>query len=437
MKTLNIFNKLNVIIYALNVLIIVFLFLVMSYALRSDAFFLSATDTLNKLPRIPAFLPQESFTYSMILIVLLIASQVWKYSAKSNLLISGLIIVDIIICILLQRFMYINYRGIFYIVLLNILFFQKGRERFWLLVSFSSVFVLMDFYGNAQASLLTSFDTYVSFFTRMQRIWIYILKFTLFTGLDVLFFCQIFLLFSAYTREKDLALSMYQELVQSNKELTLAYSQLKEYADEIEQQTVQNERTRLAMEIHDTVGHSLTAVVMGLEACSQLLKKKPDTSGELLRSKMLKMKKIAGDSLVDIRRSVDSLRPAALEKSDIISSLWKMFDNLNNTGMIQIAFQPSGNGKLINEETAFHIYRIIQEAVTNSIKNGRAKNILVQFGIYHNIQLHIEDDGVGCEKIAEGQGLFGIRKRIDTMKGRVSFFSAPNRGFSIDIELPL
>jgi signal transduction histidine kinase len=443
MKTLRIYEKLNIGLYLLNGLTIVFLFTVILSAMQTTVFRISAASMLEDIPALPRFLPQVAFVYAILLFISLSVSQYLKYQSRQYTLIVWFLIYDILACLWLQFFMLQYLRGILWMALLNILFFLKGKNKYRFLAIYLAFVVLVDFSGTIPVGARLPFDRYVAFFEPSARMILYIVKYILVGGSDLIFFVSIFLLLADYAREKETAFSMYHELAQSNKELQLAYFQLRELSAQAEQQAVQNERTRIAMELHDTIGHGLTAIMMGIEACGQLLTKLQDPIALKLKTKFAKIKEIAQGALQDARRAVASLKPILPEPYDLIASMTQLFNRLNETGNIRIYFKHSTTTEApsppppLKEEIALNIYRIAQEALTNAIRHGKAGQIQVVLSIDTTIiTLEIQDDGIGSKLWDPGLGINGIEQRVKALNGSITVDSSPNRGFWLFISIP-
>lgn len=93
---------------------------------------------------------------------------------------------------------------------------------------------------------------------------------------------------------------------------------------------------------------------------------------------------------------------------------------------------------LHNPQLACAIYRICQEAMTNSLRHGKAKNMKIVLASTDGaINLLIEDDGMGCGEIKKGWGLTGMEERVAELKGKIEYGLGRERGFRINIEIPL
>ena len=117
--------------------------------------------------------------------------------------------------------------------------------------------------------------------------------------------------------EKERILELNNQLNSANSELQQANIQLEDYATESVKMAEMKERNRLAREIHDTLGHALTGIITGIEACTTLMDVAPEATKEQLKA----IAEVARQGITDVRRSVNALRPDALEKSGLESAL--------------------------------------------------------------------------------------------------------------------
>lgn len=209
------------------------------------------------------------------------------------------------------------------------------------------------------------------------------------------------------------------------RELLDAHKQLKQYMDEVNRLSVVEERNRIARDLHDTIGHNMTALIMQLQMAEHLYKEDPSRAEELLASAV----GTAKDSLSGIREVVETLRgeEAFRYSDDAIRHLAAEFSE--KTGAAIHFDIMNGNGER-NPSAGMALYRIVQEALTNAVRHGKATEISVY--IEYNpkeIRFHILDNGIGTEEFKEGFGLKGIRERVEAFGGEVTIES--EKGFTV------
>ena len=125
-----------------------------------------------------------------------------------------------------------------------------------------------------------------------------------------------------------------ERILRLNSQLQVANRKLEEYAEEQVRMTETRERNRLAREIHDTLGHSLTGIITGIEACIMLMDIAPEATKEQLRA----IAEVARTGIIDVRRSVKALHPDALESMDLENALLKMIDTTKRSTGVEITY---------------------------------------------------------------------------------------------------
>ncbi len=221
---------------------------------------------------------------------------------------------------------------------------------------------------------------------------------------------------------------------QSRQELAQANQRLREYAILVEDRAILQERNRIAREIHDSVGHNLTAQSIQLENAQMWLK----TDGEKAERYIQESRKLGRNALRDVRQSVATLRAHPLKNQSLEAALSQVIQDFKNTNDIQINSQI----KLINiPETNVEImlYRVVQEALTNISKHSQAT--IVTLSLTEDslgIHLKIEDNGLGFypAENTTGFGLEGMRERVNALRGIFQLISQPKQGCKIEVNIP-
>lgn len=201
------------------------------------------------------------------------------------------------------------------------------------------------------------------------------------------------------------------------KELLDAHRQLKQYTDEVNRLTVVEERNRIARDIHDSLGHNMTALIMQLQMAEHLLKEDIPKAEGLLANAV----RTAKESLAGIREVVETLRGAgtALAPAEAMRKLVNEFSV--KTG-VEIGLDINGEAAMQDSAANIAVYRIIQEAMTNAVRHGKATRISVSIDYSsESIAFSVRDNGLGAEKVTEGYGLKGIRERVEAFGGKVEF----------------
>lgn len=233
-------------------------------------------------------------------------------------------------------------------------------------------------------------------------------------------------------------LLIYEEVKQGkqmremNEELSVLNAQLKEYALLQEKMGETKERNRLAREIHDTLGHTLTGLSVGIDAAIMVL----NIDLEATRKQLNALSQLAREGLQEVRRSVEKLRPDALERYTLQGAIEKMINDFIMVSKVNVRFVCHLEEMSFGADIDEFIYRFVQEGTTNSVRHGNAKNILVSFAIQDDILiLALEDDGIGCKKITDGFGFHHMKERLAKFNGSLRAYG--DHGFMVIAEVPL
>jgi signal transduction histidine kinase len=230
--------------------------------------------------------------------------------------------------------------------------------------------------------------------------------------------------------ERERAENALEQLDRSRNDLEKAYLKLVEVSKERELLAAVEERSRLGRELHDTLAHTLTAIVVSLEAGKKLFDQDPQRAF----SEISKSQEQARSGLDEVRRTVKALRPANLDKMDFKAAI-KSFARDYSSSEIEIVFELDEDLELTPAAETV-LYRIIQESITNSVRHGKATEVLVRLWIAEKLlNLTVTDNGKGCSDLQEGYGLQGIRERAASLKGQASFSCRDSGGFTVHVTL--
>ena len=205
----------------------------------------------------------------------------------------------------------------------------------------------------------------------------------------------------------------------------------------------EEERHRLARDIHDGPAQSMANIILKAELCEKLIEIDKEKSLEELSG----LKEIARDTLREIRKTIYDLRPMSLEDLGLIPTLEQYIDVFQEDSKIPIQFKSYGNFNSL--EPVFHvsIFRIIQEGLSNIRKHSKANSAsIIMESTQKNLNLLIKDDGIGfdlklCKNDSKplegGFGLINIKERVEMLNGAINIVSAINEGTKISIVIPL
>jgi signal transduction histidine kinase len=201
--------------------------------------------------------------------------------------------------------------------------------------------------------------------------------------------------------------------------------------------TLEDERKRIAHELHDEMGPTLSAILINL----QLLKDEGRAGGTLPTAVVETERLLTG--LIDkIRELAYGLHPPMLENVGLAESVQWMIDTYFSGGRLTIDYRFSGTLEHLNGDLALALYRIAQEALTNVVKHAQARRARVRLRSSNSlIALHVRDDGRGFDtgrmERKAGFGLASMRERTEQLRGRMALRSAPGKGCRLTVSFPV
>ena len=188
---------------------------------------------------------------------------------------------------------------------------------------------------------------------------------------------------------------------------------------------VQDERQRLAGEIHDTLAQGLAGIVTQLEAAEHA----PDWRRHLDQARGL-----ARSSLTEARRSVRALRPEQLEQATLVQAI----GDLARGVPVPVVAEATGTARRLPVDVESALFRVAQEGLTNVTKHAQATRVWVTLTYLDDVVvLDLRDDGIGCATpTSGGYGLDAMRQRLARVGGRLEIETAPGEGTVISASIP-
>jgi signal transduction histidine kinase len=197
----------------------------------------------------------------------------------------------------------------------------------------------------------------------------------------------------------------------------------------------EEERRRLARELHDETGQALTSILLGLRGLEEA------TDPDALRAAVAEVRDLVRSTLQDVRRLAVELRPKALDDFGLVAAIERLTDSFAEQTGIAVEFVPNVHEGRLPPEVETALYRIVQESLTNVLKHARAGQVsIVLTQKERSVSVVVEDDGVGFEPTrarGDGLGLVGMRERVGLLGGRVTVESRPGAGTTFVAEVPL
>jgi signal transduction histidine kinase len=200
-------------------------------------------------------------------------------------------------------------------------------------------------------------------------------------------------------------------------------------------QAQEQERQRLARELHDETGQALTSILLGLKPLEEALADHP------ARADLAELREHVVGALQDVRRLAVELRPAVLDDFGLVPALERLTDAFAEQSGIRVDFHSALGELRLPSEVESTLYRVVQESLTNIVKHADAHNVSVSLARREStVAAVVEDDGAGFEPRGvrdESVGLIGMRERLALLDGRLEIESRPGAGATVVAEVPL
>ena len=197
----------------------------------------------------------------------------------------------------------------------------------------------------------------------------------------------------------------------------------------------EQERTRLARDLHDGLGGMLSGLKYSFHTMKENLIMTPENHQAFERGMDM-----LDSSIKEMRRVAHNMMPESLLRFGLDTSLRDFCSDINQSGALQVSYQSIGLENIVlDQTTAITIYRVVQELINNVLKHSSAKTTIVQVtNASGHIAITVEDDGKGFDtailQVAKGMGWANIRHRLDFIKARLDVSSEQGKGTSVHIE---
>ncbi|MGF7108725.1 signal transduction histidine kinase [Treponema pedis] len=226
-----------------------------------------------------------------------------------------------------------------------------------------------------------------------------------------------------------------EDLIQKNNELSESVLNFEMYRESVEDLIMLKERNRISREIHDSIGHGLSTIIIQLNALQAIAKTNP----KMLQTQLTYLNEFAKKNLDEIRFALREIKPTDYNKYETIILIHSLVNEFKKLTSINVQFTFSKNIRVITEEQNHAVYKAVQEFLSNSGKYANAEQITIHFSYTENyLVITMKDNGQGCLKITKGIGLKAIDERIKEAGGSVFYKSLPEvRGFFMQINIPI
>ena len=428
-------SEIAVLMFVLNAAIILFYSLVCFATARRvcasfNAYgFLSA---VRQMPRYPWAMPVQSVTLYLLLCSVSFGKTAIHRDRRRVRL--AVCLTEIALCLGVTASLNFYYSGAALLVLADLVRYARGGlPRILVMPPLILLFALGQYEIISLPQGKIPFTSWLSYYSQPFRSYLSGVESLMATLNILLFVLYMVLLFTSQKQEN-------ARIRRLNEQLNQANTRLREYTFELERMTEVRERNRLAREIHDTLGHTLTGIIMGADAAAAML----DTAPEAARKGLGTIASTAREGLDDVRRSIKALRPDALEQHSLEEALEKLIHNFHLTTSADIRFRQDAGPLRFARDEEDTFYRIIQEGMTNAVRHGHATEIEIQITRQEDlVTLHLRDNGLGCDDPEEGFGLAHMRERLGLLGGSLTYGNRnidsddEHRGFFIAASLPI
>lgn len=410
----------------INFIIIIFIGSVMAITIQTVCDMDSAYIFLSRI----SHLPKNPYSVLLISILaflfLLVMMWIRRKQEITSVRLGVWFAVEIVLCMIIMEELSFSTNAILLFVMADILLYLTSNvNRMIYMLCMIVLYLICNYEVMSRYVSMLSFMEYISVYDASMRAALSSALTTL-SSLNIIVFI-VHMIFVVQDKLKE-----NKHFIEMNNELKNLNEQLKEYADIREKMGETRERNRLAREIHDTLGHTLTGLSVGLDACVVT----SDIDLEATKKQLRLLSETARRGLKDVRRSVDKLRPDALEHYTLKEALDKMIQEFHEVTDVSIHFVCHLPKLVFDNDEEEVIYRIIQEGMTNAVRHGKAKEIYISIAKERNILiLIIEDDGIGCENIKPDFGLHHMQERVSLLQGNIRFYGS--NGFVIIAEIPI
>jgi len=243
----------------------------------------------------------------------------------------------------------------------------------------------------------------------------------------VIFVIMFVTLYQRQNEAREKAMALARQLEDANQ-------QLSEYADQVEDLTIANERQRMARELHDTLSQGLTGIILQLEAVSAHLNNQNIEKAETIVTNAMEQ---ARATLAEARDAIDDLRSTQFK--DLESALRLEVSRFQNTANIVCELEVKELSE-IPEYTSLIVMQNVKEALTNITRHAKATHVKVQAGVEDGLLVvKVEDDGLGFdpEQVPSGHyGLLGIRERLRMLGATLEIHNLPDKGTILEMRMP-
>lgn len=384
-----------------------------------------ARDFLANVTSIPKE-PLHVFFISIILYILLLIIMYVRHKEKlsEHNFMYGL--VEIIICFLIIYNLYIGYNGIILLFFTDIIIHTKENKNTFMSLGILVFLFLLTNYDVISIQIpMVSLQDFMNVYDSTTRVALVAAK-NILESLNLVIFIIFMIAYIANQKQEN------ENIMKELSMINQVNEELRNYATITEKAAENRERKRLAREIHDTLGHALTGIAAGVDACIALI----DKDAKQTKEQLYLVSKVVREGIGDVRGSINKLRPGALENHSFKEAVIDMVGKFSKITDVDVDIHYDLDKVDFDKTKEDTLFRIIQEGITNAKRHGEATKVKVYLSKEDNhLFLCIQDNGKGCQDIQAGFGLKHMEERVSMMQGEIHL--SGHNGFRISIKIPM
>lgn len=205
---------------------------------------------------------------------------------------------------------------------------------------------------------------------------------------------------------------------------------LEQYMSQIERITLAEERNRLSSELHDTVGHAYTSIIMGMETL------RTELATEMGIQRLDSLLEMGRKSIEDVRGYLHQM-DSPCQSPSLIQSLQNLGAEFQEHAQVNVSFRTFGEEYQLSRQAKIAFIRCLQESLTNAVRHGQGTEIIVslQFDEQYT-RLEVQDNGKGNVEWQEGFGMNAMKERAMNLQGHLSVYTKPEEGMLVTCTIP-
>lgn len=205
---------------------------------------------------------------------------------------------------------------------------------------------------------------------------------------------------------------------------------LEQYMSQIERITLAEERNRLSNELHDTVGHAYTSIIMGMETL------RTELATEMGIQRLDSLLEMGRKSIEDVRGYLHQM-DSPCQSPSLIQSLQNLGAEFQEHAQVNVSFRTFGEEYQLSRQAKIAFIRCLQESLTNAVRHGQGTEIIVSLQFEQQYtRLEVQDNGKGNVEWQEGFGMNAMKERAMNLQGQLSVYTKPEEGMLVTCTIP-